>query len=177
MILDNVVLNEPNRETISDANASASQTLTCCEMWLDGMKAVKSACDPISDAVACVAGTLCCAAAVVAQAKENSEPATRGDVLYANQRRRNDAQEIGGAFAVGACIGDVLTDGTAMTIGAVLGCVRASVLSFFGNNKKENTVFGLSRETIDDVDLFSSCRPVTSCCDETQSPDPMRMSR
>jgi hypothetical protein len=155
-----VVLDQPTQEKTS--SVSSSQTLTCFDMWLDGMKAVKAACDPISDAVACLAGTLCCVATVVAQSKENNRPATRGDVLYANQRRRNDAQELGGAFALGACIGDVLVDSTAITLGSVTGCVRASVFSFFGNNNRDNTVYGFSRETIEQVDLFSSCRSVTS---------------
>ncbi len=175
--LDNVVLGQVTQETTS--TVSASQTLTCFDMWLDGMKAVKAACDPISDAVACLAGTLCCVATVVAESEQNNRPATRGDVLYANQRRRNDAQEMGCAFAMGACIGDVLIDSAAITIGSVAGCVRASALSFFGNNNRENTVFGFSREAIEQVDLFSSCRPVTSCCDgdEPQMTSSMNMVR
>lgn len=161
----------------ADEATSANQTLTWCEMVVDGMKAVKAGCDPVSDAIACLAGTMCCVATVVAQAEENSRPATRGDVLYANQRRRNDAAEMGCAFAIGACLGDAIIDSTAIAVGTVVGGVRASALSLFGNNQRENTVLGFSRETIEQVDLFSSCRPVTSCCDDQEAPEPIVMSR
>ena len=155
--IDGVVLGESTQEQTS--SVSASQTLDCAAMCLDGMKAVKAACDPISEAVACLIGTLCCFAAAAAQAKENDQPATRGDVLYAAERREDDAEVNGAAYAVGACIGDMVIDGAAILIGSVAGGVRASVLSLFGNNNRENTVFGFSRETINQVDLFSSCRP------------------
>lgn len=174
---ENVILEQPNEENKSSDHFNANQTLTCFEMWLDGMKAVKAACDPVSDAVACLAGTLCCVATVAAQAEENSKPATRSDVLYAKRRRQNDAAEMGYAFAMGACIGDTLIDSVAITVGSTVGCIRASGLSFFGNNQRENTVFGLSRDYINGVDLFSSCRPVTSCCDESESIDPMTINR
>ncbi len=162
-----------NDETIEQPNAN--QTLTCTEMFFDGIKAGKATCDPVSDAVACLAGTLCCVATAVAQAEENKKPATRGDVVYAKRRRQNDATEMGCFFAMGACIGDTLIDTLAITLGSPISCIRASVLSFFGNNQKENTVFGLSRDYIEQVDLFSSCRPVTSCCDDTTSTNEMTM--
>ncbi|MDP3560661.1 MAG: hypothetical protein Q8R83_00575 [Legionellaceae bacterium] len=178
LTLDTVAIEEPKEENQVNDASNANQTLTCVEMWLDGMKAVKAGCDPLSDVVACIAGTLCCMATAAAQAEENKKTATRGDVLYAKQHRRNDAAQMGCAFAMGACIGDTLIDSVAITIGSAVGCVRASTLSIFGNNQRQNTVFGFKRESIDNVDLFSSCRPITSCCDdEPEVVNSMTMSR
>jgi hypothetical protein len=161
----------------SAPNVSAHQTLTWFEMTVDGIKAVKTAFDPLSDAIACLAGTLCCVATAVAQAEENSKPATRGDVLYANQRRRNDAAEMGCAFQMGACLGDVVIDSTSIVLGSVLGAARASAFLFFSDKNRENTVFGFSRERIDNTDLFSSCRPVTSCCGDDEDSSFSTMNR
>lgn len=144
--------------------SSASQTLSCLEMWVDGTKAVKRAFDPLSDVVATIAGVLCCVATVVAQAEDNSQPATRGDVVYAAQRRRNDAAEMGWAFSIGACLGDTAIDSVAIVAGSCIAAPRAMALSFFNNNDRSNTVFGVSRQDIDAVDLGSSCRPLRDYC-------------
>lgn len=176
--LETIAIEEPKEENQSSEHSNANQTLTFLEMWFDGMKAVKASFDPVSDVVACIAGTLCCVATAAAQAEENSKPATRGDVLYAKRHRQNDAEGMGCAFTMGACIGDTLIDSLAITMGSAVGCVRASALSIFGNNQRQNTVFGFTREDIDQVDLFSSCRPVTSCCDEEpEVVNSMTMSR
>ncbi len=160
--MDSIVLAEPTPALKSNVTESANQTLTCCDMWLDGIKWFKTTCDPVSDGVGALFGFLCCVATVVAQAKENDRPATRHDVLYAAQERRNDAAELGCAYSTGACIGDIVVDSSAILCGSVVGGIRAAGLSFFGNNDRNNTVFNTPRERIDQVQLFSSCCMLTS---------------
>lgn len=153
----------------SNTMPGANQTLSCFEMWVDGIKATKRTFDPVSDAVACFIGSLCCVATAVSQSEENNRPATRGNVLYANQERRNDAQEIRSAYAAGACLGDAVIDTAAIMIGMPLAGIRALGLFAMGNNQRSNPVCCASRNNIDAVDLASSCQPVincsTTCCD------------
>ncbi len=144
-------------------DTSASQTLSCFEMWVDGTKAIKHSFDPVSDVVSSIAGFLCCVAVAVAQAEDNNKPATRGDVIHANQIRHNDEAERGCAYETGAVVGDVVIDSASIVLGSCIAGPRALGLFATGNNQRSNTVFGFSRKTIDQVDLASSCRPLLDC--------------
>jgi hypothetical protein len=154
--LPEVVLPEAVRENYS---------LSCFEMWLDGIKATKAALDPVSDGVGCILGTVCCIAVAAANDEDNrNRRATRHDVIHRDRIRRNQAAEANCGFAMGLCVGDALVDTLSITGGIFAGGCRATLFSCTGNNASQNTVFGYSREDIDSVELFDSClKPM--CCD------------
>ena len=132
-------------------------------MWLDGTKAIKKYADPISDGVGCLCGVVCCVAMFAANAAENNRPATRGDVVYANQIRNNDAAEMGTAYMMGLCVGDACIDTVSVSVGAIVSSVRATLFSCVGQNKSDQTVFGIPRNELQDVELFDSCTK-PACC-------------
>ncbi len=143
--------------------SEASETLSCIEMWLDTIKAMKMFCDPVSDCVGSTLGFLCCVATIAANDEDNrNSRATRHDVLYAHEIRRRKAEEANCAFRIGFFAGDTTVDCVSSTIGAIVGAPRAALLSCTGNNARNNTVLGYQREAIDEVDLFDSCAP--ACC-------------
>jgi hypothetical protein len=138
-------------------------TLGFFDMWLDGIKATKLLLDPLSSCFGAVLGTVCCVAVAAANAENNHDrPATRYDVVHANQIRRNEAAQAGCAFQMGYIAGDVAIDAASSITGALIGLPRAAFFSCTGNNAKTNTILGYSRQEIDEVDLFDSCAPV--CC-------------
>ncbi len=138
-------------------------SLTCFDMWCDGVKAFKKAGDPLSNAVGCCVGTVCCIAMAAAIAEENDKPATRGDVVYARQHRNADAAAMNCAGLLGFTAGDIVIDSCCISLGMFGGGLRAAALSCTGNNDRNNTVFGYSRTEIDEVETFDSClKPM--CC-------------
>lgn len=147
----------------SAAAYDSTEVVTCFEMVVDGIKGLKTLGDPISDVFSCLTGTACCIGMFAVEAKENRRQANRGDVLHANQRKKRDEEDLGTAYSMGACIGDTVIDTSVVALGVIPSVIRASVLTFFGNNQRGNKVFGLTRETINDTDLYSSCRPVMDC--------------
>ena len=144
-------------EPIKD-EVSAAFKLSCCEMWFDGVKATKLGLDPVSDGVGCFLGTVCCIAMAAANAKDDAQqPATRYEVVHANQIRRNEAAQASTVYAVGLCLGDALVDTLSVTLGVCVGGVRAAFFSCTGNNTSKAPVFGYSRDDLQAVDLFDSC--------------------
>lgn len=144
--------------TNNQTNNDPDFDLPFCFMVLDTAKAMKTSCDPVSECVGCIMGVACCVGMIWAETKENSKPATRGDVIYAKQERRNQAAALGGAFAVGYCLSDVLIDSTATILGGGLGLFRATAATLTGGRKRKDDVLCFTREEIDEVNLFSSCQ-------------------
>ena len=131
-------------------------------MWLDTIKATKLAFDPVSDCFGSVLGTICCVATEVFNAaNDRNTPATRHDVVHANQIRRNEAAEANACYKLGSFAGDALVDIASSTVGFFIGAPRAAYLACTGDNDRTNTVLGYSRDDINEVQLFDSCG---NCC-------------
>ena len=157
---------QPNSETNAVQPAegiSAVLSLSCLEMWLDGIKATKASMDPVSSCFGVAVGMICCVVDIAANAQEDKRhTATRHDVIHADQIRKNEEAEAGVAFALGACLGDALVDTASVSVGVLVGGVRAAFFTCTGNNQRDNTVFGYPRAQIDEVKLFDACIP-SSC--------------
>ncbi|MFA6302848.1 MAG: hypothetical protein WC627_06920 [Legionella sp.] len=132
--------------------------LNCFDMWMDGIKATKLCMDPVSDCFGSALGVVCCVAVGIANAAEDSKrPATRYDVIHANQIRRNEAAEGNCAYGLGLCIGDAFVDTISVSVGIVAGGIRAAFFSCTGNNSSDNSVFGYPREELEQVNPIDSC--------------------
>ena len=157
-MLNNLITNSLPPES------STNDNLTCFQMWGDGIKATKLLMDPLSDYFGYCLGAVCCiAVAVTNDEHDRKTPATRYDVTHAAQIRRNEAEQANLAYVMGSCVGNALVDTISVTAGIYIGGARATFFTCTGNNDRKNTVFGKSRQDIDNVKLFDSCLD-PACC-------------
>lgn len=145
------------------AEPSASQTLSCWVMYLEGLKAIKHICDPVSDVLAVVGCIACGCLIIFIQEDRNNRPATRRDVVNARQERQRDAENCGAAMSMGYCIGNAVTDTAAIFVAMPLSAARAVCRTMFRCTQPTDTVFCVPRATVNKVDLFDSCESTISC--------------
>ena len=138
---------------------SKKDSLTALEIIEDTSKAGQVLCEPCAITLACVGGTACCLLMCVLQAKENDRKATRHDVVYAPNIRKNQAAEREAAGNLGVITGAFIPRALGRGLGGLVGLFRAPLLLKTGNPQASDRICGLSRETVDDVP--SLCGGVT----------------
>ncbi len=149
---------------VPNVTLTSQDSLTWTDIVGDTVKATKSYCDPVSECTGAILGCLCCIATTLLQVKEDKKrPATRFDVVNQKSIRARQRAEREGGYECGYCLGDILVDSGAIILGGAVGTVRATVNTIKKETNRSDTVLGLTREEIDQVDLFDSCECCTSC--------------
>lgn len=157
-------MNTLEQITVPNVVLLNNDSLSWSNMVGDTVKATKSHCDPVSECAGTVLGCLCCVATAVVQAEGNSKKkATRFDVVNAPNIRARERAERGGAYECGYCLGDILVDTGSILLGGLIGFIRATANVVRGNTSRSDKILGLSREDVDQVELFDSCKCCTSC--------------
>ncbi len=134
--------------------------LSFLAILLDTVKGTKLALDPLSDCIGGTLGVICCCAVCLINDHENKKKtATRYDVVHAEQIRKNEADQENMGYQCGFFIGNAVVDTLSSIMGGtIIGMPRAAYLSWTRNNDRANNVLGFTRERIEGVDLFESCR-------------------
>lgn len=138
-------------------SANTPFVLNFLDTYLRHIKAVKNHIDPLSDCIGLLAGTACCCIVFFVQAEENQRPATRHDVVYAEQERHRDQQELNDSFSLGYCLGNSLVDTVSITLGSTF-CLFPSIYrSQCQPLLSTENVLAISAENINNTKLFDSC--------------------
>jgi len=106
-----------------------SETVSATDVILDTSRVGRLLCEPIARGCSCVCTIACLCIALCAESQENNRPATRRDVVYADQIRRQDAREVEAAAGCGANIGVCVPRVTGALIGGCVGFFRAAYVS------------------------------------------------
>ena len=140
---------------VPDVNVP-DEDLSACQIIQDTSIAGQVFCEPLAIALACLGGTGCFLLTCLAQSDKNSQQATRHDVVYAQEIRRNDKKEREAAGDCGVIAGASLPRLAGRVLGGFVGLFRAPVVMLQGKGKVSDNVCCLKRESIDNApSIFS----------------------
>ena len=145
----------PNVDLALDQTVSDKQ-LSALEIIQDTSIAGQVCCEPLAIGLGCLGGAGCFLLACLAQAEDNSKPATRHDVVYAQEIRSLDKKEREAAGGCGVITGASLPRLAGRLLGGTLGLFRAPVLLLQGKGKASDNVCGLKREDINNAPAIFS---------------------
>lgn len=87
---------------------------------------------------------------IFTHAEENSRPSTRYDAVYAQQ-------ELGTAFAIGACLCDATIDTVSISVASIFYLFPSIYHSQYNPKLSKDSFLDLSAEELDNTKLLDSC--------------------
>lgn len=158
---ENVVF-PPNIEV--QVEEEKDPNLSLCEMIDDTSKAGQLTLEPLAQVMACAGSAGCCVLMFCLQAKDNSEPATRHDVIHRDEIKEREGRDRENASDLGNIVGACLPRTAGRLIGGGLGLFTAPVRLVTGQNNREDGTCCYTREQLDEAP--SVCGGTPSLCSD-----------
>ncbi|MDF1683683.1 MAG: hypothetical protein P1U36_03400 [Legionellaceae bacterium] len=133
---------------IKGENKEENVVLTATDIIYDTAKAGELMCEPVAIGCSAVSGAACFLLACLSQAEDNNKPATRRDVIHADQIQRREKNEREAAGNVGVIVGAAVPRAVGFALGGIFGVGRAAVLLNQGETKSTDDVLCFSKESI-----------------------------